>query len=975
MPERKVSPGFNWQVALESLRQALPREREVGGVRGSLRWLEHQMQLLGASPSVVRNIVYRDVGTQADKEKLYGLLSKLALEVGLSLPALPPAAAIPEELELLGRNKRRAFKQFLRTLQAGKVARMVLTGTKGVGKTLLLEHLERELQLLTPPIKVTRLTLEGDLTRIFGGFAGHGQQPFAVQAEQQAQAVQAYLAAVDGVLLVRVARQMNFSGLPLRQRDGAVVTPTTWVLQQLYVQAPEQLSVLLASEDESSVETFEGLSSGEHVRLTSPSRAEARSYLMARLNISAQQADELAQQTGRNLDRLTLLAIARGQGQADLSRLLQDPEAVELLCALRACQQLQEQPGATGSERLTDGPYSRTALETALGYPLNQLSPHVRALLDEVNGQWPRPVSALLLGEAPPLPPEKIQAAWQRLLGLARNVQHPLHLLLPDLLALLGRWEEVAQHGQNQQGAVAALWPQIRRLPASELQEELARQVVVFYALRGEYSHPQAREALSLLLEAGREVVSIWARVKLAESCVDTGRFEVAEQHLQLPALQALLARAATGDWEQRVQGDALLVAAALARWRGQLSQATALVSDPRTQHSGPRATLWRGLIAKDAGDWQAALQALQEVPEQYPLLHARARYQEGDLRLRLGQPEAARRLLEAAAEQLEHTAGSPEERSRIAGRLLTTYRRLGDLQAAQGYQQQLRNVMQNTDPVLGARLASEGLPLLLALCNPQQALEAARGALQLLQRPGTRQAEAGYRQRRTLYRLALCYLVRGTGQAYKQPFLGVMGAENADIAQAKALLDQLLTQPHSPLDRDQTLRFDLLLSRALAESQQQQALELAQQALAAAQQPYTEAQAHALRAEILVRGGQPEAALRDIHRAYTLWRRSGYSLGDSQQPDPGLHALLLTLEALCNLQLGEGRALEWFQAELQDHTLRHFRGQCWQAVGRFLEQHPERQALLEPLKLPEWAQQMRLADALALLHELPQDD
>ena len=64
---------MDWQGALRALRPQLPRAREPWGVRGSLRWLEEAMRARGASPSSVRNIVYRDIGTPADKRVLHTL--------------------------------------------------------------------------------------------------------------------------------------------------------------------------------------------------------------------------------------------------------------------------------------------------------------------------------------------------------------------------------------------------------------------------------------------------------------------------------------------------------------------------------------------------------------------------------------------------------------------------------------------------------------------------------------------------------------------------------------------------------------------------------------------------------------------------------------------------------------------------------------------------------------------------------------
>ena len=122
------------------MRAHLPPTREEGqaggrGVRGSLRWLEAEMRARGANPAAVRNIVYRDVGTPRDKALLRGILTDLAREAGRPLEAAlsdtAPPAPLPAELELLGRAKKRAYKQFLAGVRGGRSPRLIVTGRPG----------------------------------------------------------------------------------------------------------------------------------------------------------------------------------------------------------------------------------------------------------------------------------------------------------------------------------------------------------------------------------------------------------------------------------------------------------------------------------------------------------------------------------------------------------------------------------------------------------------------------------------------------------------------------------------------------------------------------------------------------------------------------------------------------------------------------------------------------------------------------
>ncbi|GGJ75124.1 tetratricopeptide repeat protein [Deinococcus aquiradiocola] len=980
---------MDWQATLQTLRQQLPRTREAWGVRGSLRWLEEAMRARGASPSSVRNIVYRDIGTPQDKRALHGVLSELAAGVGQRVPPLPVSVRqpLPAELELLGRSKRRAYRQFLGAVRAaaggGHAARLVVSGPAGAGKTLLSTHLERAIAQLDPAPGVHRLTLGGDLLPLFPDLQVQRSQPFAVQAEGQARAARALLEGLpDGsVLLLRVLPDGQFGVSPPRAADGATVSLTAWAAEQLYRLAPERLNVLLAAEDESALPPD---LPGDHIRLTAPTPAEARRYLMAQLGVPAARADELVRQTGRNLDRLTLLAAARNAGsggeagQDTLERVLSDPAAVRLLAALSAVQDTVS--AGQGGARLP-GPL----LEAALGQRLDLLPAHVRALLDESDAAHPRPLSGALLDAARPLLPDaERRAALTRLAatlpgtvrtdaGTADAVSVPL-----NALARLDRWADVARWLDAHPGGLGhapLLWVQARGQARGEERESLARAVVSHHAMLGAYGHPQARDALFALLDSPREAVRAWARVKLAESSVDSGNFEAAEAQLSHAEVQRPLSAAGPDRWLQGAQADALLVGAALARWRGDLDRATRLAADPRAREGGAlgnpaRAALWRGLIAKDAGRWAEAMRELGNVPASHPLLSARARYQEGDLRLRLGQPAAALERLLDAAERLTQEQGAPEEQARVQARVATALRRLGRAQEALVWSRRATAQAGDADPVLRARLESESVPVLLSLFRPDEALRVAASALQLLGEPGQRHAEAAYRERRTQYRVALAYLTRGAGRPYQQPFGGVQ-EDHADLVQARRVLDALLSAVSGGLDREQVLTFDILLSRALADPDPARAEAFARRALRMTDHPYAEAQARATLADAHLRGGGVGAALHEVNRGHALLRRVASGLGEAQEPDPGLHALLLTLEARCLLLEGGsgslGGTLAWLRDAAGEAPLRAFQGQVWREVGMLLERLDGGEAAAAALFPGLNVQALRLRDALGV--------
>lgn len=525
-----------------------------------------------------------------------------------------------------------------------------MTGRAGAGKTVLLDHLERALP--GPGLEVRRLNLHGDSSGRLS-LAPVGSS-YAEWAQAQADAARAAFPAAPGVLLTRVTADLNFTGEPPRLPDGTPVPAAIWAAEHLLRRAPPGVAVLLALEDTA------GLPKGaaEVIELRPPTPAEARAYLMARLGVTRERADALVRETGRHLDRLALLAGSGPDGVAP-GRLLADPDVRRLAAALAAL------GAGTGS-------VCGAFLTAALGTPVTALPPTparccgrkapagslVAALLHVPAGKREGPLRRL--SAAPPTP----DLAPARLAAFAA----------------LGEWDALAAHlARHPDDArhLPPLWPQLRAGARGETREVLARAVAAHHAGRGEYDDPRARDALFTLLESPHPAARGWARVKLAESSVDAGNFEAATAQLAHPDPTAALGGPPDA-WTVAAQADALLVQAVLSRWRGDLDAATRATTDPRTAHGGGRAHLWRGLIAKDAGRWPEALRHLGLVPQASPFLSARALYQQGDLRLRLGQPGGALAALTEAAARLEAAGAGAEECARALARAATALRRLG---------------------------------------------------------------------------------------------------------------------------------------------------------------------------------------------------------------------------------------------------------------------------------------------------------
>lgn len=76
-----------WLRYLEELRPHL-QGRDHRGRKGSLRWLEALMAERGGRAGTVRNILYKDLGSPEEKERLYRILADLYREAGLKPPQI-----------------------------------------------------------------------------------------------------------------------------------------------------------------------------------------------------------------------------------------------------------------------------------------------------------------------------------------------------------------------------------------------------------------------------------------------------------------------------------------------------------------------------------------------------------------------------------------------------------------------------------------------------------------------------------------------------------------------------------------------------------------------------------------------------------------------------------------------------------------------------------------------------------------------
>ncbi|TBH20516.1 tetratricopeptide repeat protein [Thermus thermamylovorans] len=903
-----------WLRYLEDLRPHL-RGRDHRGRRGSLRWLETLMGERGGRAGTVRNILYKDLGSPEEKERLYGVFADLYREAGLEPPPPPAELFLESARKALGRDKRRIFRRFLKELEAGERPQMAVVGGPATGKGVLLSAIGRALAAL-PGREPFLLNLGGELAQALVPLAeGLGvaeevrgllaqlspTQPYILQGALQQEVLALLAQALNRAgrpLLLRAEAEGTLEGLPLRGPDGAKRGLATWLEPFLKTLTVPYLAAL--SEPPPTL---------PHQPLSPPSREEARRFVRERLpHLPPERLEALVNQAGRNfgeLSRLVLLEAAKHDPQTPLQ---DDPALRPLLLALAAFS-----PEA-------DPAFPLELLEKALGRPLERLSQAERALLDWVGEGLVRPALRSLLPEETPRALHRLALEFFPKENLFRKLYHARKAWETGVLL------ELVQEDPTRLALLPGLWEEARAWPRED-QEALAAAVVRYRAVLGQYAHPEAEEALKVLSQAQDPALRTWARIKGAEAKADAALYREAEELLPPKADLRHL--------DETAQAEGLLVMAAVERWKGDYERAARFVEEAESLPVAPflrdRVQLWRGLVAKDLGRYAEALAALAQVGHD-PLLLGRARYQMGDLLMRLGRLEA-RAHMEEGLKALEEGGAPRDEVARVRARYATLLRRLGLYEEAG---RAIRRALEEAlDPFTQARVASEAGILEVARGRPFEALALLERAEAYFRRTEERPKEARYRHLRTLFRLGAAYLLLEAGQPYRPPLLGGQEAPTA-----RGLLARLLEElPGENTDRYTALRLDaagllaLLLPPEEGKALLRPLLEL--------ENPYLRAQARLGYAEVLVRGGSYGEALGQVVALPPL-------------EDPGLLAQARAVEVLALLGLGEKEAA-WAKLEeaRRGPLPPPFRFQLGRALGRFC---PELHLRLppSPLALPE---------------------
>ncbi|RTG93018.1 hypothetical protein CSW48_11835, partial [Thermus scotoductus] len=241
MPEANTP----WLRYLENLRPHL-KGRDHRGKRGSLRWLEALMAERGGKAGTVRNILYKDLGSPEEKERLYRVIADLYQEAGLPPPPPPAELFLESARKTLGRDKRRIFRRFLKELEAGGRPQMVVVGGPATGKGVLLSALSRALSAL-PEKEPHLLNLGGELAQALVPLAealGLSEevrsllaqlsptQPYILQGALQQEILSLLARGFNRTgrpLLLRAEAEGTLEGLPLRGPDGGQKGLSAWL--------------------------------------------------------------------------------------------------------------------------------------------------------------------------------------------------------------------------------------------------------------------------------------------------------------------------------------------------------------------------------------------------------------------------------------------------------------------------------------------------------------------------------------------------------------------------------------------------------------------------------------------------------------------------------------------------------------------------------------------------------------------------
>ncbi len=932
----------------------------------------------------------------------------------------PYAAAELEVDQVLGREQKRVYRALVGGIRAGKHPKLLVTGRAGSGKTMLADYVQQALELGDQPgLRVHRAhfpsadldeafvrlaqelgmpsgLMESRLVRI--GTAG----PFAVQADAQADVVRLvmdHLRSLEGpkVLLLHLSHGLGSPGrlgsqpLRLNTPDVPRVSAAEWLWATLLEPLTRlaETSIYVSAVEVPPVAHDHAVAYEGPLRLAAPTTAEAKRFVASHgPELPETVQEEIVARAARSYEELrtlTLLTLARVHAPEGGSGT--DP-ALEQLSAL-------VEPGV--EQRVRAFLAALTVLSSGEQHELggSDIAEVARAL---VPGDRRKALSQFELSFLDPLPsrPGTYRSFSRRLVRLvedrlgrsdpqllraahaaaaasvaegaaadptSRTAQRHLHHLLEarrwdDLLAwcetrpapytlLTGMWEAAQLELEGEPLAAVAL--------------AFARQMMRL----GAFEHVETVRACELLARSSDPLRRGWTSLMRAQAEIAAGRFERAE---------VLLAASEDGGDDPVLAAERDLTAASVMRWRGELERAAQVVADVASRDASDFApagslarralrtssAVWAGLIAKDGGDLAGSLTQLWAEDTGGDLMGARLAFQRGDVALRLGLFDTARRELDHGLEAAATYSGLPQERARFAARRATLARVTGDLQDADHWFDVARALTEEgpgdrLDVAFAlARVEDEAAYSALAAGAHESAIVAVTTAIATFKEyQQRRDVDASFRIARAEVHLATAYAFRGLNVPFQRPLPLIAAAPpGPDLSHALGSLTEAIRSVTDPRRRQPAgasavrgLVREARLMAAYITQDPAEALRLAEEAEAAARYDYQRSDAAAAKALALVRAGRNADALAAVRAGEEALARSTQVLARAiggapeESGDLGLHTQHVVLRAVAHLRAGDqSEAAEALTLALSDERLAPFSEGVLRAFGEAAE-------------------------------------
>ncbi|MEZ4605265.1 MAG: tetratricopeptide repeat protein [Deinococcales bacterium] len=667
-------------------------------------------------------------------------------------------------MQLLGREKRRAYRTFVGGVRSEHYPKLLITGRPGSGKTLLTDYIQQALEM--PPkaaeriirLEFSRNDLAASLSRLAHAVGVPGEflesrfakiaasSAYAVQADAQADVARTILENLRHhqesiVLLLHISQVVNLGdqedslGLaPLRLNTPEVprVNSTEWLWLSLLTPMSRlsNVSILVSMVDVparvmASLGKFEG-----PIKLSPPTASEARRFVKARLpHFPSAQQETLVHRAKRSFEdlrTLTLLAeIREPLGAKDLDDSASGSRHVNHLSHLvhtAADEGLRRFLGALAVLSLPEfAAFSQRILAEVSGSE-SSLSSIEQAFLDVVPGKigvwrcFSRQLAHSLREELFLSDPKRYRdlnakAAKSYQSSAQAEPRGEVATRYVHHLLEARNWQGLEQwlsHHSVQQSLLRRIWKLAsQEIAEQEVFEAITLQVAAYYVKLGSHNHPDVMAGLDVLSNSKKADLRAWAQLKRAESEVIKGNYDQAEKLVQ--------------DWpltnNPTLNAEVTLVKASVARWRGQLDKAADYIAEgARSKLSviSPKSvsgelvhakvSVWSGLIAKDRGELLEALEHFSAIDAEDDLIMARVAFQKGDVLTKIGRYDEALISLKRAFDLSIYAEAPIHEQVRYQSRLAHLLRRRGELSESEYHFEAASKRLDNEQIIEGER-------------------------------------------------------------------------------------------------------------------------------------------------------------------------------------------------------------------------------------------------------------------------------